>query len=107
MGVIIRARMKPAVMKLVPLAWPPKMAERPGHVPTVSAMFWYRPWTAGAKTRIPHRPYTTDGTAARRSITETTGRRRRRGTDSTVNSAMPMLTGTARISAISDDSSVP
>ena len=39
-GVIIRARMMPAVMKLAPLAVPPKMELSTGMPDTASEMFW-------------------------------------------------------------------
>src|SRR5260370_5083626 len=65
------------------------------------------PWIQGAKTRIPHRPQTTDGTTARRSITYTIGRDHRYGTTSVRSRAMPTLTGTAITSAISAVTPVP
>ncbi len=39
-GVIMMARMIPAVMKLSPLALPPKMESSTGMPFTASAMFW-------------------------------------------------------------------
>ena len=56
---------------------------------------------------MPHRPQTTDGTTARRSITYTIGRDHRYGTTSVSSRAMPMLTGTAMISAITAVMAVP
>ena len=61
----------------------------------------------GANTRIPHRPQTTDGTTASRSITYTIGRDHRYGTTSVSSRAMPMLTGTAMMSAITAVMAVP
>ena len=52
---------------------------------------------------MPHRPNTTDGMAASRSITVTTDPRSRRGASSVRNSAMPIEIGTAMSSAISED----
>ena len=54
-----------------------------------------------------HRPNTTDGIAASRSMTYTIGRRRKRGATSVTKSAMPMLTGTAKSRAIVDTKTVP
>src|SRR5258708_5960783 len=65
------------------------------------------PWSQGANTRIPHRPQTTDGTTARRSITYTIGRDHRYGTTSVSSNAMPTLTGTARMIAITAVTAVP
>ena len=56
---------------------------------------------------MPHRPQTTDGTTASRSITYTMGRDQRRGTTSVSSSAMPMLTGTEMTSAITELMTVP
>src|SRR3984893_18610065 len=64
-------------------------------------------WIQGANTRIPHRPQTTDGTTARRSITYTIGRDHRYGTTSVSSRAMPTLTGTAITSAITPVMAVP
>ncbi len=64
-------------------------------------------WIQGANTRIPHRPQTTDGTTASRSITVTIGRAHRYGTTSVSSSATPTLTGTAITSAISAVMMVP
>src|SRR5216683_609164 len=64
-------------------------------------------WIQGANTRIPHRPQTTDGTTARRSITYTIGRDHRYGTTSVRSRAMPTLTGTAITSAITPVMAVP
>src|SRR5260370_23630686 len=65
------------------------------------------PWSQGANTRIPHRPQTTDGTTARRSITYTIGRYHRYGTTSVSSNAMPTLTGTARMIGITAVTSAP
>src|SRR5487761_1258152 len=59
------------------------------------------------KTAKPHRPQTTEGTTASRSITYTMGRAQRRGTTSVSNRATPMLTGYAMTIAISDTTTVP
>ena len=64
-------------------------------------------WIQGANTRIPHRPQTTDGTTASRSITYTIGRDQRYGTTSVSSRAMPTLTGTAMMSAITAVTAVP
>src|ERR1022692_1463182 len=64
-------------------------------------------WIQGANTRIPHRPQTTDGTTARRSITYTIGCAHRCGTTSVRSRAMPTLTGTASTSAITPVMAVP
>src|ERR1035437_9831774 len=64
-------------------------------------------WIQGANTRIPHRPQTTDGTTARRSITYTIGCAQRYGTTSVRSRAMPTLTGTAITSAITPVMAVP
>ena len=61
----------------------------------------------GANTRMPHRPNTTDGTTASRSITYTIGCAIRLGTTSVSSRAMPRLTGTASTIAIAAVSSVP
>src|ERR1039457_3947128 len=64
-------------------------------------------WIQGANTRIPHRPQTTDGTTARRSITYTIGCAHRYGTTSVRSRGMPTLTGTAITSAITPVMAVP
>ena len=64
-------------------------------------------WIQGANTRIPHRPQTTDGITASRSITYTIGRDHRYGTTSVSSRAMPTLTGTAMTSAITAVTAVP
>ena len=56
---------------------------------------------------MPHRPQTTDGTTASRSITYTMGRDHRRGTTSVSSSATPMLIGTAMTIAITELMTVP
>src|ERR1700730_16988982 len=65
------------------------------------------PAIQGANTRIPHRPQTTDGTTARRSITYTIGCAHRYGTTSVRSRAMATLTGTAITSAITPVMAVP
>ena len=64
-------------------------------------------WIQGANTRMPHRPQTTDGTTASRSITYTIGRARRNGTTSVSSRAMATLTGTDMISAMAPVMAVP
>src|ERR1017187_3831117 len=64
-------------------------------------------WIQGANTRIPHRPQTTDGTTASRSITYTIGRDHRYGTTSVRSRAIATLTGTAITSAITPVMTVP
>ena len=64
-------------------------------------------WIHGANTRIPHRPHTTEGTTASRSITYTIGRAHRCGTTSVSSRAMPTLTGTAITIAITAVMAVP
>src|SRR5579864_1627677 len=61
----------------------------------------------GANTRMPHRPQTTDGTTASRSITYTIGRDQRRGTTSVSSSAMATLTGTDSTTAMIAVTAVP
>ncbi len=56
---------------------------------------------------IAQRPNTTDGTAARRSITVTTAARSLLGASSVRNSAIPIEIGTAMRIAISDTTTVP
>ena len=61
----------------------------------------------GASAMSPHRPQTTDGTTASRSITYTIGCDQRRGTTSVSSSAMPTLTGTAITIAMIEVMTVP
>ena len=56
---------------------------------------------------MPHRPNTTDGTTATRSVRLTSGRRSHGGATWVVNRAMPRLTGTARSTAIVAVTAVP
>src|ERR1700747_3079737 len=63
--------------------------------------------TQGMNTRKPHRPQTTEGTTASRSITYTMGCDQRRGTTSVSSRATPTLTGNAMMNAISDAMTVP
>src|ERR1700761_1651116 len=63
--------------------------------------------TQGMNTRKPHRPQTTEGTTASRSITYTMGFDQRRGTTSVSNRATPMLTGNAMMIPITDVTTVP
>src|SRR3984957_17893906 len=65
------------------------------------------PFSQGTSTMIPHRPQTTDGTTASRSITYTIGLDHRRGTTSVSSSETPMLIGTEMMSAITEQITVP
>ena len=65
------------------------------------------PCSHGANTRIPHRPQTTEGTTASRSITYTIGRAHRRDTTSVSSRAMATLTGTDKMIAITAVMTVP
>ena len=56
---------------------------------------------------MPHRPQTTDGTTASRSMTYTIGCDQRRGTTSVSSRATPTLTGTAMMIAITEVMTVP
>ncbi len=73
----------------------------------VFAIHFSKPWSFGASTNTPHRPYTTDGTAASRSTSIPIGPRARRGHSSVMNSAAATATGTPIISAIVEVISVP
>ena len=64
-------------------------------------------WIFGASTKIPHSPYTTDGTAASRSTRIVSTPRARRGHSSVTNRAVETATGTPMISAIAEVISVP
>ena len=55
-GVIMMARMMPAVMKLRPLGLPPKNQPSTGTSPTASLIDSYTGWMFGASTSTPHRP---------------------------------------------------
>src|SRR5204863_3462073 len=106
-GVIISARINPAVNIDRPFTGPPNSGPTSGSAPSLSLTLWYGPTMAGASTRMPHNPNTTEGTAASRSTTYDTGLRSRLGATSVRNSAMPRLTGTASASAIAELTNVP
>src|SRR5690349_2933663 len=61
----------------------------------------------GARTKTPHSPYTTDGTAASRSTRIASGVRILRGQSSIRNNAVAIATGTPISSAIAEVTSVP
>src|SRR5580704_11265070 len=61
----------------------------------------------GTSTMMPHRPQTTDGTTASRSMTYTMGRPHRLGTTSFSSSEIPTLTGNAMMIAITELTIVP
>ena len=56
---------------------------------------------------MPHRPQTTEGTTASRSITYTKGRAHRAGTTCVSSSAMPTLTGTPMMIPMTELMTVP
>ena len=62
---------------------------------------------AGRRAKMPQNPYTTLGTAARRSTSDDNPRRRRSGAKLVMYNATETATGTARIMAINDVISVP
>ncbi len=55
-GVIMIARMIPAVMKLAPLTGPPKTRLSAGKLPSVFAMCWYRLFTGCVNTARAQKP---------------------------------------------------
>src|SRR5207245_9011427 len=61
----------------------------------------------GPRTKIPHNPYTTDGTAASSSTTYVSGIRSHGGESSERKMAMPRLIGTANRRTSVDVTSVP
>lgn len=61
----------------------------------------------GARTNTPHNPYTTDGTAARRSMRIESGLRSPRGHSSLINSALATAIGTPITSAMVEVTIVP
>src|SRR5439155_9986524 len=61
----------------------------------------------GPRTKIPHSPYTTDGTAASSSTTYVSGIRSHGGESSERKIAMPMLIGTPNSRASAEVTSVP
>jgi len=64
-------------------------------------------FAAGTRTTTPHRPNTTDGTAASRSITAAMGPPAQRGRNTVVARATPMPRGTATIIASALVATVP
>src|SRR4029077_7038741 len=106
-GVIMKARMRPAVKNEAPLAGGPNRLPSTGTPFTPAAIEVLICWNQGANTRIPHRPQTTEGTTASRSTTYTIGRARRGGTTTVSSRAMPTLTGTASTMAITAVMAVP
>ncbi len=107
-GVIMKARMRPAVKNEAPLTGGPNRGPSTGTALHARRDRRYRLFCSqGANTRMPHRPQTTEGTTASRSITYTIGRAQRGGTTSVSSRAMPTLTGTAMTSAITAVTAVP
>src|SRR3989441_2242048 len=103
-GMIMIARMTPAVNLSVPMGFPWKMGRNP-------KMSWTTGSTetrmTGPRTKIPHNPYTTDGTAASSSTTYVSGIRSHGGESSERKMAMPRLIGTPNRRASADVTSVP
>src|SRR6058998_1540494 len=103
-GMIMTARMTPAVNLSVPMGFPWKMGRNP-------KMLWTTGSTearmAGPRTKIPHNPYTTDGTAASSSTTYVSGIRSHGGESSERKIAMPRLIGTPNRRASAEVTSVP
>ena len=106
-GVIMIARIKPAVKKDRPVCVPSNSRVSIGIPLRASDTELYTPLMLGASTRMPHRPNTTDGTPASRSITEFTTTRSRAGATSVTNRAMPTLTGRAKRTAMDEMTAVP
>ena len=73
----------------------------------VLANHFSAPSSLGARKKTPHSPYTTEGTAASRSMTPASGPRTRRGHSSVRNSATETATGTPITSATPDVIRVP
>src|SRR4051812_37699242 len=63
--------------------------------------------TAGTRTKIPQRPYTIEGIAARSSVRNTSAGFTRFGASSEINTAMPREMGAAMRSARMDEYRVP
>jgi hypothetical protein len=61
----------------------------------------------GTSTKIPHNPYTTLGTAARRSTRKPIGCRSHVGENSERKIATPIASGVAMMSATAEETSVP
>src|SRR5437870_2073421 len=103
-GLNMIARMTPAVNLSVPMGFPWKMGRNP-------KMSWTTGSTVtrmtGPRTKIPHNPYTTDGTAASSSTTYVSGIRSHGGESSERKMAMPRLIGTPNRRASADVTSVP
>src|SRR5437667_6090986 len=103
-GMIMTASMTPAVNLSVPMGFPWKMGRNP-------KMLWTTGSTetrmTGPRTKIPHNPYTTDGTAASNSTTYVSGIRSHGGESSERKIAMPRLIGTPNSRASADVTRVP
>src|SRR2546426_1858004 len=103
-GMIMTARMTPAVNLSVPMGFPWKMGRNP-----------MMPWTTGStetrqtapRTKSAPNPSTTDGTAASSSTTYVSGIRSQGGESSERKIAMPRLIGTPNRRASAEVTSVP
>ena len=108
-GVTMIARMTPAASMEYPAAWPPNsppMTGRCGRRESRTGLKM-KTFRNGIRMKMPHRPYTTLGMAARSSIRKVAGVRIQRGASSDRKMAAPTETGTARTSAMNDEYSVP
>src|SRR2546427_10057402 len=103
-GMIMTARMTPAVNLSVPMGFPWKMGRNPKTLWTTGST---ETRMAGPRTKIPHSPYTTDGTAASSSTTYVSGIRSHGGESSERKIAMPRLIGTPTRRASAEVTSVP
>src|SRR2546426_3658526 len=103
-GMIMIARMTPAVNLSVPMGFPWKMGRNPKMLWTTGSI---ETRMTGPRTKIPHNPYTTDGTAASSSTTYVSGIRSHGGESSERKMAMPRLIGTPNRRASADVTSVP
>ncbi len=72
-----------------------------------SASHCSAPCSFGARKKIPHSPYTTDGTAASSSTSSVSGARRRSGHSSVAYTAAATATGTPISNASAEVISVP
>ncbi len=106
-GVIITARMSPAVKNDRPIGEPLNTDVRIGMGSTARDTASYGALILGASTRMPHRPKTTDGMPASRSMTAITTARRRVGATSVTNNAIPTEIGNAITTAIRETTAVP
>src|SRR2546428_8021389 len=103
-GMIRPARMTPAVNLSVPMGFPWKMGRHPKTLWTTGST---ETRMTGPRTKIPHSPYTTDGTAASSSTTYVSGIRSQGGESSERKIAMPRLIGTPNRRASAEVTSVP